>query len=541
MAVAASPRIASLFSGRSLRFRLTLSSLVWVTGLILIAAAAIYGLLDIRKADDALARASAVAVAALGVEADTADLIVIEQTFVAAPTAARAAEMRTAADAAVLRADALAGAVGDLGLPTDDVAALADALRTIVTFFGELDSRQAAIGYDADSGLHGDFLAAEGALGRHINKISKSGMNEATVRIVQGFAQLSFARSEFQRVVDATTHGSVEAAIGRLGRYVGKAAIGDADKAEIQRLSDSYAATFSAWSDALVARTPVVDKLRLNFDLVPAMVDTIVAAADERRAAAAAHADAVAQRTMMVLPAVALVTLLVGVSLNTAIARGITGPLGRLKAVMTALAEGGAPEVPDTHRADEAGDMARAVAVFRDNALERRRLADDARQETETRLARQTRVDDLIAGFRAEVRDTLHMVAVSMEEMEGTAGAMIAIAEETAERTGTAATASASTRSGVQTVASAAEELSASITEIETQVAQTNDVVTRAAERPGLRRQGPPPHRRRPPDRRRGGADPGDRRPDQPARPQRDHRAARAARPGAALPWSPPR
>ncbi len=59
-------------------------------------------------------------------------------------------------------------------------------------------------------------------------------------------------------------------------------------------------------------------------------------------------------------------------------ARGITGPLGRLGARMISLAGGEMkPEIEGLDRNDEVGQMAQAVAIFRENALERARLEQE--------------------------------------------------------------------------------------------------------------------------------------------------------------------
>ncbi|KQO81018.1 methyl-accepting chemotaxis protein [Rhizobium sp. Leaf262] len=66
---------------------------------------------------------------------------------------------------------------------------------------------------------------------------------------------------------------------------------------------------------------------------------------------------------------------------------GITGPMERLRVRMTNLAKGETTaEIDGIHRKDEIGQMAEAVAVFRDNAIERTQLsqqADAARTATE--------------------------------------------------------------------------------------------------------------------------------------------------------------
>ncbi len=74
-------------------------------------------------------------------------------------------------------------------------------------------------------------------------------------------------------------------------------------------------------------------------------------------------------------------TFVIGIAAAILVAtRGITGPIARLHARMTALAGGDTTSAIDgVERKDEIGDMAKAVLVFQENALERIRLE----QETE--------------------------------------------------------------------------------------------------------------------------------------------------------------
>lgn len=75
--------------------------------------------------------------------------------------------------------------------------------------------------------------------------------------------------------------------------------------------------------------------------------------------------------------------------------RGITGPIDRLRSRMMMLASGNtSDEVPGLQRKDEIGEMASAVAVFRDNAVDRIRLENQA-EEGRTLSEREARARDV--------------------------------------------------------------------------------------------------------------------------------------------------
>ncbi len=196
------------------------------------------------------------------------------------------------------------------------------------------------------------------------------------------------------------------------------------------------------------------------------------------RAEAAASQRTTSITTMGTAIAVALgLAVLVAFGLSRLIAR----PIKSLTAAMRRLATGDT-EVPieASERGDEIGGMLQAVRVFRDNAVERRRLAEATEAEQRARMSRQERIESLIANFRTEIEDLVRAVGGNASQMEETARALAAIAEEANGRAGTAAGASEMASAGVQTVAAAAEELAASIGEISRQ-AETATVVVRQA------------------------------------------------------------
>ena len=176
--------------------------------------------------------------------------------------------------------------------------------------------------------------------------------------------------------------------------------------------------------------------------------------------------------------AVALVLILLLGGVTVVIARGISTPLGRLRTAMLELADNRpiTGEI-DVARHDEIGEMARAVAVFRDNAHERTALAEKARAEETARAGRQAKVDTLIADFRVSVGTVLQAVDGSMKRLGSTARTLSGVAGEATSRAATAAGASEQAAGNVQSVAAAAEELGTSVEEIGRQVAQANAVV----------------------------------------------------------------
>ncbi|MEM6712772.1 MAG: nitrate- and nitrite sensing domain-containing protein [Pseudomonadota bacterium] len=131
---------------------------------------------------------------------------------------------------------------------------------------------------------------------------------------------------------------------------------------------------------------------------------------------------------------------------------------------------------------DELGMMARSVAIFRDNAVERQKLREQAEAEQAAAAERQNRIDTMIDTFRSESSSLLDAVGENTQSMEGAVAALNSVAEQSRSQVGTTSTASGEASTNVQTVAAATEELSSSVEEISRQVVQTNEIVDQATQ-----------------------------------------------------------
>ncbi len=166
------------------------------------------------------------------------------------------------------------------------------------------------------------------------------------------------------------------------------------------------------------------------------------------------------------------------------ITMSISTLIKRITRTMSQLAGGDlSVEIEGAERTDQIGNMARAVSIFKDNAI---RIAEV--ESEKNRLAAQTEEDrkaglrELASRLERAVKDIADAVKQSAERMHDGAATMSGAAERTKAQSSNVATASEQASANVQTVASAAEELSASIREIGQQAQNSATVARRAAE-----------------------------------------------------------
>ncbi len=157
----------------------------------------------------------------------------------------------------------------------------------------------------------------------------------------------------------------------------------------------------------------------------------------------------------------------------------IARPLRRMVQTMSRMAKGDL-EVPidGSRRGDEIGAMARAVAVFRDNAIALREAEAARVAEREHAQAEKSKtLAAIAAAFERDILAIAASVGDSATELEVFARSMSAVLEESQRHAQTAATVAGETRDSAAGAASAIEELSASIGEIGMQVANSSDIV----------------------------------------------------------------
>jgi methyl-accepting chemotaxis protein len=178
---------------------------------------------------------------------------------------------------------------------------------------------------------------------------------------------------------------------------------------------------------------------------------------------------------------VAGVAALFGLLVAFFIARGITRPLAELVSDADRLSGGDtSAEFKTAARGDEIGQVAGAVAKFRDNVIAQQQAAKSFASEVEAREALKRDMEGAVEGFRISANDLLATVGENAGVMKQTAEALTSISGEATKQAAEAANASERTASNVQTVAAAAEQLTSSIVEISRQIELSNSTVRTA-------------------------------------------------------------
>jgi len=166
------------------------------------------------------------------------------------------------------------------------------------------------------------------------------------------------------------------------------------------------------------------------------------------------------------------------------IGRSLVARVTGLCAAMARLAEGDlSAEVSGQQHADEIGEMARAVLVFKDNARHASKLRASADQAHALKERRQAAMDRYTQDFGTSAAGVMGNLARSAALMRDTAREMSQAAQQTRDRAASVAEGASASAANLASVAAAAEEMSASINEISQQVARATQAAQEAVAR----------------------------------------------------------
>jgi methyl-accepting chemotaxis protein len=169
-----------------------------------------------------------------------------------------------------------------------------------------------------------------------------------------------------------------------------------------------------------------------------------------------------------------------------AMATAITRPVRALTRTMSALAAGNlAVDATGQAQRDELGDMARAVDVFRRNAIEARGLSEEREAAQMAKERRQAALAVRTAAFGQSVSGILASLSESAAGMRRVADELATAAAGVRAQAGDTASDAQGAARDLASVAAAAEELAASSAEISRQVTSVSAIARETVERAG--------------------------------------------------------
>ncbi len=396
------------------------------------------------------------------------------------------------------------GAISDLGAAglapsrtaeltglVDDLAAGVDAANAPTQ--ANLEARSARL--DAVSRAIADRAAAVAALETGLENAANAQELETYLRIIIDLNLVLTQYAELDGAQSANEVADVEArfelAMDEL--FVNLAILGDAAAGAVTESAEALIARGEGRQGVFALRTveieaemaaaDAVEDARIAHALLSSEVETLVTEATAMAAAARSNGY-----TAVLSGQILLIVMAVGAIVITGVIgwfyvhANLLERLTRISRTMTALASGDTGQAVDDHGKDEIADMASAVAVFRENEIERIRLASESEAERAAREARAKTIEALVKDFEDTSTRALEAVSHAAGEMEMAANALTESSNSATSRTAEVNDAGVLAAQNVDTVAAAAEEMTSSIAEIAQQIARSSTIARSAAD-----------------------------------------------------------
>jgi methyl-accepting chemotaxis protein len=225
------------------------------------------------------------------------------------------------------------------------------------------------------------------------------------------------------------------------------------------------------------------EELKAAYDEHRAQIDKAVVEANRMTAETEAYAASTKTFSLWSIAVIALLVVSVILATVAGALLGVVRPLDQMAKGLSALAHGDTDVTfVGRGRNDEIGDMASSADIFRENTLERIRLEEVQRSVREREKHREEQVEKLVQEFKDNMATLVAALEQQVGSMKSVAGALTKTADTTFTQAGLANHASAGAADNSRAVASATEQLQASIKEISSQAHQTNAAVTEASE-----------------------------------------------------------
>ena len=470
---------AQIFSRLSVRARIIVLGVVPVVGFLAIGTAFLSGDGEVGSAFDSVRRNGEVASASRDLKTGLLIMRAATTDFVAHPTDA---EVRDFDDGQALAMQCLDRLEATVAVSQQDmIRPLRITVRDLKANFDSLVAEQRSLGFNDTEGVTADLIAASTVVQNIIHDDLTWVADADRAQMLVSLLTMSDYGIEYRLKRDTTIEGRFFNEAKHFTELFESVDGAPAMKQALDQAVQTYRSTFAQFVASTENIAPLVSLIDHDSESVLPEADKIIAAARRDSGEAAAELASARMRTRSFVVSLGLAVVLIGLGCSWRIGRSITGPLEALAAAMKRLADGDtSARLPAAQSDDEIGAMARTVVVFRDNMIERERLATVQGESNAAREQRGEAVAAMIRQFRSSVEGALERLREAAGRLENASSGLNDAADAVSSEARAAENSVGRASVNVTTVASSIEELAVSIGEIASQAAKSTGVARRA-------------------------------------------------------------
>src|SRR5271169_914377 len=366
--------LANIFSKMSVRARIVVFGVIPVIGFLTNGMAFLTGDTAVENAFDTVHRNTEVADASRDLKAGLLTMRAATTDFVAHPSDAEAKNFGDGQAMAMKCLDRIEASLS--AAQQDTIMPLRITVRDLKSSFESLVTEEKMLGFDETQGVTAELIAASNAVENIIqNELSwvaavDSGNLTASLLTMRRY------EIEYRLTRDPVAQRHFADEVKHFNAIFESVDGAPAMKEKLNTQVQAYSRGFAQWVASTDNIQPLLALISRDTASVLPEADRIIETA-EFNASSAGTALAMSRvQTKRFIVWVGLAVVLIGLACSWRIGRSITSPLEDLGAAMKRLAGGDTMSaLPATQSHDEIGAMARTVVVFRDNMIERERLA----------------------------------------------------------------------------------------------------------------------------------------------------------------------
>jgi len=375
------------------------------------------------------------------------------------------------------RLDAMAGLAG-AGPMAQAVVEAKDGLGAVADAFAALEAEAGRLGLSEKEGLRLRLNDSTRAIERELAEWPNAGDLPLLM------TRMRLAERDYMLYGVASALGRHRAAATQFDLAIDSSPLPPATREEFRRLLALYAADLAAFAEGSQALKSEIGRVRDGVKALQPTIGQVATFAREgmAQAIAAQEAERRAANTMVAL--VGLLSAAFFLAAALVLARSVTQPIRLIQGAMERLAGGDHTiGIPGADRGDEIGEMARAVGVFKENAIAMVRLqAEQDSIRAEAEAANRAHLLGLADTFEREVKQTVDLVSDRSVAIRDTAMRMAARTDAVGSGSLAVAEAAEKARAAVGSVVEAVAEMDVSVREIAEGAETATQIVAGAIE-----------------------------------------------------------
>ncbi len=363
------------------------------------------------------------------------------------------------------------------------VAAIAQATKTYFAQWDSFVGHWRQLGMTPDQGLRGRLTAASQGLMAVFLAVTEERPQAEDEALERAIAEARRLEGELRASVNLETYQATLAAAEKTAQDIAASPkLTSSERDRLAKACADYIAEVKNGGNLLLTISAEAGGFKTYYAPAKQAVDSLIVSSTETQTQAQRQYENARRLGTVAMAGFSVVILMIVSTMALLLARWLSGRVRRLSDQMLAVANGNLDqEIPYTEGRSEIAVMARALTVFRENALALSRSQDQRKQmERENALARQRDQEAMAGRFEQTIQGVVESLSRMAKAVHQGAGTLAAITGETRNMTAAAEGSARQACASVEAVAAAGEELSASINEVLRQINTTVEAVERS-------------------------------------------------------------